>query len=298
MSKDASKTKKSNTKPVFAKKSLGQNFLIDSNYINKIISALDPQKDEMIIEIGVGRGALTEQLIEKSSFVIGIELDRDLIPIVGEKFADKENFYLLEKDALEIDFSELISNFQKNSKTKLENSNTKLVANLPYYISTAILQHLIDYRQSFSEMVLMLQKEVVERITAEAGKKERGFLSVLIQAYFRAEKIFDVPPQAFRPVPKVTSAVMRLITKDSTDIKNERLFRTIIATAFQQKRKTILNNLKKLPDFLYKNENRELDLKIILENLNIDPKRRAETLTLEEWRKLSNFWETKNQSKL
>ena len=263
--------KSEKTKKSFAKKSLGQNFLVDHNYINKIISALNPNKNETIIEIGAGRGALTEMLIDSGANVIAIELDRDLIPLLMEDFGHCENFQLIEQNALKVNFDELA-----------RDRKVKLVANLPYYISTAILQYLIQYRNNFSELVLMLQKEVVERITAEVGNTERGFLTVLIEAYFESEKLFNVPPNAFRPVPKVWSSMIRFKPKaDSNLIADDEFFRKLVSFGFQQKRKTILNNLKNAPEILYKK-----DLTEILDKSGIETKRRAETLTLEEWKKV------------
>lgn len=263
-------TKKFKEKP-FAKKSLGQNFLTDENYIRKIVDALDLRETETVIEIGPGRGALTEKLIEKAGKVIAVELDSDLIPVLNESFGQSENFRLIESDALKIDFSNL-------SKTEDQRSKIKLVANLPYYISTAILQHLTIYRENFSALVLMLQKEVVERITAEAGNSERGFLTVLIEAFFESEKLFDVSPNAFRPAPKVWSAVVKLTPKENlfSDIETEKLFKEIVSAGFAQKRKTISNNLK---NFL-KDKN-ETDK--VLTNSEIEQNRRAETLSVEEW---------------
>lgn len=254
-------------KKPFAKKSLGQNFLIDQNYIQKIISSLDPQPNETIIEIGPGRGALTKHLIESGASIIAIELDRDLVPILQKEFIDYENFQVIEQDALQIDFS----------KVKDQRSKFKLVANLPYYISTAILQRLIEQRKVFSEFVLMLQKEVVERITAKVGNSERGFLTVLVEAFCEAEKLCDVPPNAFRPAPKVWSSVVTLKVKESSVINDLEVFRELLSVGFTQKRKTILNNLKTK----YKNANE------ILEETQIEPNRRAESLKLEEWLKLA-----------
>lgn len=265
----------------FAKKSFGQNFLVDKNYIDKIIRALDPQPDDTVIEIGAGRGALTEKLVESGARVIAIELDRDLIPLLKEKFAENENFSLIEQDALKLDFKETINKQRTTDNEQL----TKLVANLPYYISTAILQKLIDERESFSEMILMFQREVVERITAEPGNKERGFLTVLVEAYLEAEKLFDVPPSAFRPAPKVWSAVARLVPKESGEIEDEKLFREIVSAGFAQRRKTILNNLKNAPANL---KEKTGDAENLLNNAAINPQRRAETLTREEWKRILN----------
>ena len=270
--------KATNKKPVFAKKSFGQNFLIDQNYISKIIAALNLQTGETIIEIGAGRGALTEGLIESGANVIAIELERDMNAVLRERFGGCENFQLVEADALNIDYSR----FQiPDSKLKI-----KLVANLPYYISTAILQKLIEQRDCFSEMVLMFQREVVERITAEVGNSERGFLSVLVQNYLETEKLFDVPPTAFRPSPKVNSAVVRLKSKNETAVENHELFRAIVSAAFVQKRKTIFNNFKNAPPDLREKFG---DVNQLLEKCGIAPNRRAETLTIEEWRGLCDF---------
>lgn len=271
-----------NFKKPFAKKSFGQNFLVDENYINKIISALNPKKGETIVEIGAGRGALTEKLVESGAKVVAVELERDMIAVLREKFAGRENFQLIESDALKVDFSAF--------RAPRSASRVKLVANLPYYISTAILQKLIKQRASFSEMILMLQREVVERITAEAGSSERGFLTVLTKAYLESEKLFDVPPNAFRPAPKVWSAVMRLITKKSDEItfENEDLFRELISESFRQKRKTLINNLNNQSGVLKKLLLDKKSIEKILGELNIDSTLRAESLTIAEWKSLTN----------
>lgn len=258
-----------NKSQIFAKKSFGQNFLVDENYIEKIISALNLQKSDNIIEIGPGRGALTEKLVASGVNVTAIELERDMISILKEKFREKQNFRLIEADALKVDFRELKESSGNHHKFKL-------VANLPYYISTAILQSLIAQRDVFSEMVLMFQREVVERIKAPVGSKDRGFLTVLTEAFLNAEKLFDVPPNAFRPVPKVQSSVIRLTPKSENVFTDEKFFREIISAGFVQKRKTIFNNLKKI--FVCADE--------ILNLSGIDKERRAETLTLSEWQRI------------
>lgn len=266
-------------KAAYAKKSFGQNFLVDGNYINKIITALNPQADETIIEIGAGRGALTEKLIESGANVIAIELERDMIAVLRERFIDKDNFQLIESDALKIDFSAF-----RNPQSAFP---IKLVANLPYYISTAILQKLIAQREVFSEMILMFQREVVERIIAEPGNRERGYLTVLTEAYLHAVKLFDVPPNAFRPPPKVWSAVVRLISKENKiSPENERLFKQFISTSFIQKRRTLLNNLKKSVEVL---NDESFDAEKIFADCPIDLQRRAETLTLIEWMQLFRY---------
>jgi 16S rRNA (adenine1518-N6/adenine1519-N6)-dimethyltransferase len=262
----------------FAKKSLGQNFLVDRNYIDKIIAALRLGPGQTVVEIGPGRGALTRHLVESGAEVIAVELDRDLIPVLQKEFKDDENLRIIQEDALQVDFSDII-----NPKSKIQNSKSvKLVANLPYYISTAILQRLIEQRAVFSEFVLMLQREVVDRITAAPENSERGFLTVLVEAFCETEKLFDVPPTAFRPAPKVWSAVARLRPKESAVIENDAFLRDLLSLGFAQKRKTILNNLKgKYPA-----------AREVLENSGIEPNRRAETLTLDEWRRLVSAFQT------
>lgn len=254
----------------FAKKSLGQNFLVDPNYIRKIIDALDIKESDTVIEIGPGRGAITERLVESGASVIAIELDRDLVPVLRDTFAGNLNFSIIEADATTIDFESLVKD--QRPKAKDQKQTPKLVANLPYYISTPILQHLSAQRHLFERLVLMFQKEVVDRITAKPGDSDRGFLTVLIEVAFEVEKLFDVPPNAFHPVPKVTSSVARFRPKPSP-VDDEKAFRDLISAGFAHKRKTILNNLRST----YPSSKERL------ERAGIDPQRRAETLTLAEW---------------
>ncbi len=272
------------------KKSLGQNFLQDTEVINRIVDAIDLQAGECVVEIGPGRGALTEILLEKAARVVAIEFDRDLIGHLDSIFGDRPDFKLIADDALKIEFAEILNaclRTKRSDSVILIPSNDpvaradypviKLVANLPYNISTPILQRLIEQRAVFSSLVLMFQREVAERITAVPGGKERGFLSVLMENAFDTEYLFDVAPAAFYPIPKVWSAVLRLIPKTSNVLEYE-FFRQIVSASFAQKRKTILNNLK----VISKNAG------AILKTANIDGIRRAETLTLEEWYCLTN----------
>lgn len=247
------------------RKSLGQNFLRDEQVIRRIVGALRLESTDTVVEIGPGTGALTRGLIETAGRVIAIEFDRDLVPPLNDQFRGKPNFKLLNRDALEVDFREILEPNEKGLKIKL-------VANLPYNISTPILQRLIDQRFLFSELVLMFQREVVERITAQPGGKERGFLSVMVESAFDTEYLFDVPPDAFFPVPKVWSAIVRLKPRE-TEVIDDRLFRKLVSVSFAQKRKTILNNLR----------NTYAGAADLLIAAGIDGKRRAETLTLDEW---------------
>lgn len=260
-------TRSSDRKP-FAKKSLGQNFLSDPNYIRKIVDALSLEPGDRVVEIGPGRGALTGALLERGAEVTAVELDRDLIPLLHSEFDSTGRFRLVEGDALKLDFREVCGS-----------EAVKLAANLPYYISTAILQHLIEQRSCFTQLVLMLQKEVVDRITAGPGDGERGFLSVMVEAVFSAEKLFDVPPTAFRPAPKVWSSVVNLTPKTSLpEHASLEALRTLVSAGFAQRRKTILNNLKSARIFAGPKSPEEA-----LAEAAVDSSRRAETLSLEEW---------------
>lgn len=250
------------SKKTFAKRSFGQNFLVDPRYIRKIIDSLTLTNEDTVVEIGAGRGALTEILVEKAGKVFAIELDRDLIPILRERFGSLTVFELVDADALTLDFAALT----------VGDSKPKLVANLPYNISTAILQRLTQQRWIFSEMTLMFQKEVVDRITARVGTRDRGYLTLLVESAFKATKLFDVPGSAFRPMPAVTSSMVRLVPIDS-NIKDQQLFRKIVGQGFMQRRKTMANNFKST--LTGANQ--------LLEICGIDPNRRAETLTLIEW---------------
>jgi len=228
-----------------AKRSLGQNFLHDREVIERIIAAVDPQSDETVIEIGPGQGALTGMLCELAAEVIAIEFDRDMIAHLEAKFAGVPNLRLIAGDALEFDFSTVLSG----------RPNAKLAANLPYNISTPILQRLAAQRELFSFLVLMFQREVVDRIAAP---------------------LFDVSPTAFRPVPKVWSSVVRLRPKARSG-PDDAAFRKLVSVGFAHRRKTLLNNLKAIVP----------DAARVLTSVGIDPSRRAETLTLDEWHVIS-----------
>lgn len=262
----------------YPSKRLGQHFLRDQRTIQRIIDALAPNANETIIEIGPGTGALTSVLVERAGRVIAVEFDNKLTPLLTERFADFPNFKLVMGDALMTDFCAAILPARK----------ARLVANLPYNISTAILQKLISQRECLDEMVLMLQREVVERVLAPAGTTDRGFISVLVEAYCETEKLFDVAPGAFRPPPKVWSSVMRLKFRPriGTDLEDTDLLWATVSAGFAQKRKTILNNLRhasgRLQDILKRNGGAS----IVLCKANVELQRRAETLTLEEWSRI------------
>ncbi len=255
-----------------AKRSLGQNFLVGSHYPQRIVDSVAPQAGETILEIGPGHGALTGLLIGSGARVVAIEIDRELIISLAQRFSGCANFTLLEADVLTTDICRLVS----------PAASARVVANLPYYISTPILQRLIDQRQCLGEMTLMMQREVADRVTAKPGGKEYGYLSILVQFYCLAEKLFDVPPGAFRPSPKVYSSVVRLRVRSRPVVAvhdDERFFK-LTKALFAQRRKTILNNLRsgfhelELPN--------DSSFERTLLRASIEPRRRAETLSIEE----------------
>jgi 16S rRNA (adenine1518-N6/adenine1519-N6)-dimethyltransferase len=260
-------------------KRLGQNFLTNQGIIQRIVTTLAPKADETIIEIGPGKGALTLPLLEQGCRVVAVEFDRNLIPVLEELFGAGDNFDLVQADALTTDFCDVIR----------PATTARVVANLPYNISTAILQRLIEQRNCLTEMVLMLQLEVVDRITASPGSSERGYLSVLVEAYCETEKLFDVAPGSFRPVPKVWSSVIRLVSRShlAAQVKDEKLLWQIVSAGFAQRRKTILNNLRNAPSPLRETVKNNGGASIVLCRAEVDLQRRAETLTLEEWARIA-----------
>jgi 16S rRNA (adenine1518-N6/adenine1519-N6)-dimethyltransferase len=262
----------------FPSNRFGKHFLKDKRTIQRIIDALAPRTDETIIEIGPGTGALTAQLIERAGRVIAVEFDNKLTPFLTEQFGSLSNFKLIMADALATDFCHEI----------LPAKTARLVANLPYNISTAILQRLIEQRACLSEMVVMLQREVVERIMAPAGSSERGFLSVLVEAYCETVKLFDVAPGAFRPPPKVWSSVIRVRFRPqvNTDVTDEELLWETVSAGFAQKRKTMLNNLRQASGRLAEVLKRNGGASIVLCKAGVELQRRAETLTIDEWRSI------------
>jgi 16S rRNA (adenine1518-N6/adenine1519-N6)-dimethyltransferase len=255
----------------YARRSLGQNFLHDNGIIRRIIDALEISANDTVVEIGPGRGALTKGLVESGANVSVVELDRELVPLLQEKFLSSSRFRAIEGDFLETKLEEILA------RPDIENGAdlVKVVGNLPYYISTAILQKLIVERGMFSTAVVMLQKEVAERITALPENSERGFLTVLVEIAFEAERLFDVPPGAFRPVPKIWSSIVRLVPKPGSAV-DDPAFIELVSRSFRQKRKTILNNLK--------HHHQAADE--ILRTAGIDSHRRAETISAEEWLRL------------
>ena len=254
-------------------KSLGQNFLIDDSVPRDIVSGAEVCKDDLVIEIGPGVGTLTAQLLNTAKRVVAIELDNDLIPILSQELGDNQNFTLIHNDALKVDFNEIIGDEQ----------SVKLVANLPYYVTTPIIVKLLKEKYNFKSLTIMIQKEVAERMAAEPGNKDYGALSLLVQYYCDTEIVRKVPPACFIPRPKVDSIVIRLEKLDNprVEVQNEKLFFDIIRNAFNMRRKTLWNGVKNIG--LSKEK-----LEEAFDEANIDIKRRGETLSIEEFAALAD----------
>ena len=254
-------------------KALGQNFLIDDSVLNDIVNGADVNEEDLVIEIGPGVGTLTAQILKRAKRVVAIELDNDLIPILMEELGDNQKFQLIHNDALKVDFNEVIG----------DEKSVKLVANLPYYVTTPIIAKLLKDRYNFKSLTIMIQKEVAERINAEPNCKEYGALSLLVQYYCNTSIVRNVPAKCFMPRPKVDSIVIRLDKLDAPRVSpdNEKLFFDIIRNSFNMRRKTLWNSTKTL------GLSKEV-LTVAYEEAGIDHKRRGETLSIEEFCALSN----------
>ncbi len=251
-----------------ARKRFGQNFLVDQQIIGQIVSAINPQPEDNLIEIGPGMAAITEHLIKLCPGMSVLELDRDLVEFLGEKFVDYEQLTIHSGDALKTDFGQFY-----------DGRELRLVGNLPYNISTPLLFHLLKVRHLIKDMHFMLQREVVDRIGAGPGTKAYGRLSVMIQYHCRVSPLIPVPPESFRPAPKVQSAVVRLKPHKTMPwvCDNEVLLSKVVSQCFQQRRKTLRNCLRPLTDSL------EIPAEVI------DLSRRAEQLEVGEFVRLTNF---------
>lgn len=260
------------------KKSLGQNFLIDQNILRKIVSAAGLDKTKGALEIGPGIGALTQHLANEAARVTAIEIDDRLIPILGDIFAEADNVHIEHGDVLKLNLSELMARQFDGL------SGVSVVANLPYYVTTPILMKLLEEKLPLENIVVMIQKEVAERMAAKPGGKEYGSLSVAVQYYCEAELVCIVPHTVFIPQPNVDSAVIKLSVRKEPPVQVEdeaHFFRTVQA-CFAQRRKTIANNLT-----AYVGKANREQLGPLLASIGVDPSRRGETLSLEEFAALS-----------
>lgn len=270
---------------ITANKNYGQNFLVDETALETIVETSNISKEDLVIEIGPGLGTLTSLLLENSGKVICIELDKKMIQILNDRFKIYNNFELINDDVLKVDLHELI---KENSNFK----SVKIVANLPYYITTPIIMKLLESKLEISSITVMVQKEVAKRLTDEPGTgKEIGAITYNIHYFSNPKYILDVNKECFLPSPKVDSAIiyLELLKDPKVKVLNEELFFRIIKASFMQKRKTLLNSLTNA-----KIESKEFLEKMLLD-LNIDLKIRAEKLTLQNFADITNYIE-KNKS--
>ena len=269
---------------IHANKSLGQNFLINEEVINQIIEKAEIDENDLVIEIGPGLGTLTSRLLEKAGKVICVELDDRMITILNDRFKLYNNFELIHDDILKVDLNKIIN------ENLLENNNInkiKIVANLPYYITTPIIMKLLEEKLNITSITVMIQKEVADRLIAVPGEKNAGAITYSVYYYAEAEKVLDVANNSFIPEPSVTSTVIKLnIRKEPViQINDEKLMFKIIKQAFMQRRKTLVNALSNMDIFKSKEE-----IIRMLEDLNINTKVRGEALTIEQYAQITNYF--------
>lgn len=271
------------------KKSLGQNFLTDLNILKKIVAAATVSEVDDVIEIGPGIGALTEQLAKKAHQVLALELDERLIPVLGETLADHKNVTVIHGDILATELAVLIKEHFDGKH------QVKIVANLPYYITTPIVLHLLDEEAEFASITVMMQKEVAERLTAQPGNKEYGSLTVGVAYSTDSEIAFTVPKTVFVPSPKVDSAIVSMKKRAVAKYRpqNEENFKHLVRGSFMHKRKSLWNNLQGLYG---KDENIKNKLALALKGAQIEPGIRAERLTVEDFVRLSDALEGQSLS--
>ena len=255
---------------IFARKRFGQHFLHDPGVIHRILSAIDAKPGDAVVEIGPGRGALTRALLEAAGALDAIEIDRDLAAQLRDSFQGRA-LMLHEADALRFDFAAL---------ARERGARLRVVGNLPYNVSTPLLFHLLEHPRAIADLHVMLQKEVIDRIVAAPGSGEYGRLTVMLAPWIRAERLFDVGPGAFRPPPRVWSAVARLVMRERPAFDVDERFGRVVAAAFAQRRKTLRNALRSLLDATE------------IESAGVDPGARPETLSPEAFGALARLLPT------
>jgi 16S rRNA (adenine1518-N6/adenine1519-N6)-dimethyltransferase len=264
-----------------AKKQLGQHFLVDSNIARRLVRSVGLSPEDLVLEIGPGRGALTQVLLETAHRVLAVDVDEELTDLLQAKFFQEisaEKLALIANDILKIDIAELLNNQGAQEKVRV-------FGNLPYNIATAVIQHVLRFRGRTKDMTFMLQREVADRILSAPGRKQYGYLSVVVQYYCEAQRLFTLPPGVFRPVPKVYSTAVHLNCREqpAVEVISEQRFFELVSALFAERRKTVLNNLKRVASRYRVN-----DLERTLVETGIDPVRRAETLSLAEFARLAN----------
>ena len=263
------------------KKSFGQNFLTDTNILQKIVDTAEIDKNVNVIEIGPGIGALTEFLAESAAEVMAFEIDDRLVPILADTLRDFDNVTVVNQDILKVDLTQYIAEF-KNPDLPI-----KVVANLPYYITTPILMHLIESGIPFSEFVVMMQREVADRISAQPNTKAYGSLSIAVQYYMTAKVAFIVPRTVFVPAPNVDSAILKMVRRDqpAVEVQDEKFFFKVSKVSFVHRRKTLWNNLT---SHFGKSEETKAKLTAALEQAELSPSVRGEALTLADFARLAD----------
>lgn len=261
-------------------KKYGQNFLIDSGIVEKIVRESGVTGEDFVLEIGPGIGTMTQLLCENAREVAAVEIDSKLIPILNETLAGYDNVTVINEDILKVDINRLAA--EKNGGRPI-----KVVANLPYYITTPIIMGLFESHVPIDSITVMVQKEVADRMQTGPGSKDYGALSLAVQYYAKPKIVLNVPPECFMPRPNVGSAVIRLVKHDTNpvEVKDEGLMFKIIRASFNQRRKTLVNSLKNSPELNFSKE----DIETAIEKMGKNPSVRGETLTLQEFAGLSNL---------
>lgn len=261
-------------------KKFGQNFLIDSHVINKIISAADITKDDCVLEIGPGIGTMTQYLAESAGQVVAVEIDKNLLPILDETLAEYDNVTVINDDILKVDINKIVE--ERNGGRPI-----KVVANLPYYITTPIIMGLFESHVPLESITVMVQKEVADRMQSGPGTKDYGALSLAVQFYSKAEIVANVPANCFMPRPNVGSAVIRLTchAERPVDVKDEAFMFKIIRASFNQRRKTLQNGLNNASNLSVNKE----QVVTALEKMGLPATVRGEALSLEQFAELSNL---------
>lgn len=261
-------------------KKFGQNFLIDTHVLDKIIDAAGITEEDFVLEIGPGIGTMTQYLCENAREVVAVEIDKNLIPILEDTLSDYRNVTVINQDILKLDIPAL-------AKEKNDGKSIKVVANLPYYITTPIIMGLFESHVPIDSITIMVQKEVADRMQVGPGTKDYGALSLAVQYYAKPEIVANVPPNCFMPRPKVGSAVIRLTRHEQcpVEVEDEKFMFRVIRASFNQRRKTLANGLNNAPDIQVSKE----DIAKALKELGVGASIRGETLTLEQFAQLSNI---------
>lgn len=261
-------------------KKFGQNFLIDTHILERIIQEAEINKNDMVLEIGPGIGTMTQYLCENAREVIAVEIDKALIPILSDTLSEYDNVTIINEDILKVDINELVK--ERNAGEPI-----KVVANLPYYITTPIIMGLFEKKVNVESITVMVQKEVAQRMQAGPGTKDYGALSLAVQYYAEPEIVSNVPPNCFMPRPNVSSAVIRLKLHDKPviEVENEKQLFKIIRASFAQRRKTLMNSINNSSELSFTKE----DVSSALSRIGLSETIRGEALTLEQFAKLSDI---------